>query len=120
VHLVAAQTFGLSDPRPLGFDAAVEFPPHGLEAPRERQLEAAAGFEGKIYDYRGAVDYALSRPREPYRLHRTVMTAWDNTPRRRQHAHVWHHATPDHYERWLRGAIERSQQDPSDREPLVS
>lgn len=120
VHLVAAQTFGIGDPRTLGFDAAVEFPPHGLEAPRERALEAATpGFEGKVYDYRGAVDFALARPAEPYRLHRTVMTAWDNTPRRRQHAHVWHHAAPDHYERWLRGVIERSQLDPTDPEPLV-
>jgi hypothetical protein len=120
VHLVAAQTFGLGDPRPLGFDAAVEFPPHGIDARGVGHLEAATpGFAGKVFDYRTGVDYALGRPQEPYRLHRTVMTAWDNTPRRRLHAHVWHHASPDQYERWLRGAIEVSQQDPRDREPLV-
>ncbi len=28
VFLAMAQTFGIADPRPFGFDAAVEFPPH--------------------------------------------------------------------------------------------
>src|SRR4029077_9239134 len=32
VHLCAAQTFGITDPLPMGFDAAVEFPPHGMSA----------------------------------------------------------------------------------------
>jgi len=27
-YLIAAQTFGLEDPRTVGFDAAVQFPPH--------------------------------------------------------------------------------------------
>jgi hypothetical protein len=120
IHLVAAQTFGLGDPRPLGFDAAVEFPPHGVDSWREKQLEAlCADLEGKIYNYRGAVEWALARPREPYRLHRAVMTAWDNTARRRRGAHVWHHATPDEYQRWLGGVIEQSRGDPEDPEPLV-
>ena len=29
VHLCAAQTFNIGDPRPYGFDSACEFPPHG-------------------------------------------------------------------------------------------
>ena len=28
IHLCAAQTFDVTDPRPYGFDSACEFPPH--------------------------------------------------------------------------------------------
>lgn len=121
LHLVAAQTFGLVDPTPLGFDAAVEFPPHGIAGHRLDQevIGLDPDFEGKIHDYRDAVDYSLERPAQPYRLHRGVMVSWDNTPRRRLQAHVWHHGTPDAYEHWLRGVIESSGRDATDPEPLV-
>lgn len=121
VHLVAAQTFGMVDPTPLGFDAAVEFPPHGIAGHRldHEVVDLDPGFEGKIHDYRDAVDYSLHRPPTPYRLHRGVMVSWDNTPRRRLQAHVWHHGTPEAYGHWLRGVIESSGHDPTDPEPLV-
>jgi hypothetical protein len=120
IHLVAAQTFGLGDPRPLGFDAALEFPPHGIDGRRDHRLEQLAdGFHGKVYDYRSGVDYLLARPPTDYRLHRTAMTGWDNTPRRRRHAHVWAHATPDEYGRWLRGLVEQASADASNPDPLV-
>lgn len=121
LHLVAAQTFGLRDPRPLGFDAAVEFPPHNIRGRRaESRVEGLVpGFEGKVHDYRDAVEYSRKRDPEGYRLHRGVMVSWDNTPRRGNRAHLWHHATPDAYEGWLRHAIARSVADPEDPEPLI-
>ena len=30
IYLVAVQSFGITTPRPYGFDAAVEFPPHNM------------------------------------------------------------------------------------------
>ncbi len=121
IHLVAAQTFGCGDPRPLGFDAAAEFPPHGIYAhPITRRVPGLQpGFAGKIYDYRDAVEFGIKRPDEPYHLHRGVMVRWDNTPRRGPHAHIWHHATPEEYERWLRAMIRSSRADPSDDAPIV-
>jgi hypothetical protein len=121
IHLVAAQTFGLVDPTPLGFDAAVEFPPHGIAGHRldHEVVGLDPAFEGKIHDYRDAVDFSLHRPPQPYRMHRGVMVSWDNTPRRRLQAHVWHHGTPETYGQWLRGVIESAAHDPSDPEPLI-
>jgi hypothetical protein len=121
IHLVAAQTFGLVDPTPLGFDAAVEFPPHGIEGHRldHRVSDLHPEFQGKIHDYQDAVDFSLARPAPPYRLHRCVMASWDNTPRRLLRAHVWHEATPAEYERWLRGVVEAASVDPNDPEPVV-
>src|SRR5262245_59534320 len=58
LHLCAVQSYGVTDPRRLGFDAAVEFPPHYLSLPDIRaELEhLAPEFEGWIFDYRDAVD----------------------------------------------------------------
>ena len=57
LYLVAVQAFGTEDPRPLGFDAAVEFPPHKLAdgAPvLNSQMEIVNP------DYRGVIcDYSL-------------------------------------------------------------
>lgn len=107
LHLCAVQSFGLIDPRPLGFDAAVEFPPHGLAA--EDVTESISGdeppFQGRVYDYRDAVAHALVRPVPEFRRYRGVMSGWDNTPRRGARGTVYAHSSPREYETWLRAAI---------------
>jgi lipopolysaccharide biosynthesis protein len=107
LHLCAVQSFGFTDPRPIGFDAVVEFPPHGIVIPEVthelKQLDPL--FRGRVYDYRDAVSYALTKPSPPYRSYRTVMTSWDNTARRGADGNVFAFATPHDYEVWLRGVI---------------
>ena len=49
-----------------------------------------------------AVRSALCRVRPEYTLFRGVMASWDNTARRGLRANVYHHATPQEYESWLR------------------
>jgi len=110
LHLVAALTFGLTDPRPLGYDAAVEFPPHGpdlriLRRPVER-LDPK--FSGDVLDYRSMVQRQLATPSTPYRLYRTVMPGWDNTARLGQNATIFHGATPELYEGWLRPLVDQA------------
>ncbi len=107
LHLVAAQTFGLTDPRPLGFDAAVEFPPHGENLPANAcAVEAVEpGFSGEIVDFRRVVGRRLALPPPPFRLYRTAMAGWDNTPRLGRRAVVFQGATPEAYEEWLRGLV---------------
>jgi hypothetical protein len=121
LHLVAAQTFGLGDPRPLGFDAAVEFPPHGIRGYHiTHEIQALhPEFRGKIYDYRHVVDSCIHRPKEPYQLHRGVMVAWDNTARRGLDAHVYHHGSAEEYERWLGAILSDACQDTSSADPMI-
>jgi lipopolysaccharide biosynthesis protein len=103
VYLVAAQTFGLSDPRQVGFDAAVEFPPHGILIPEvTEQVEVLnPSYAGKIYNYQHVVGYMMQKKAPDYPLFRTVMTSWDNTARRQNHAHIFINADPSTYQSWL-------------------
>jgi lipopolysaccharide biosynthesis protein len=117
LYLCAAKTYDTGDPAQYGFDAVVEFPPHGLRTvPINPQVDLVnADFEGQIVDYRRIVLDWLVRPELPYRVHRTVVPGWDNTARRPNLALTFVNATPEIYELWLREivarAVERQQGD---------
>ena len=61
-YVVGAQTFGTTDPRPFGLDAAVEFPPHNLKlnAPvLNSQLDIInPQYQGGVYDYAYMIEAA--------------------------------------------------------------
>jgi predicted O-methyltransferase YrrM len=106
LHLVAALTFGLNDPRPLGFDAAVEFPPHGANLSDSCAVDGMEpGFSGQVFDYRATVHRQLALAPPPFRLYRTAMAGWDNTPRLGRRATIFNGASPDAYEEWLRALV---------------
>lgn len=109
IHLVAVLSFAVSDPRPLGFDAAVEFPPHGLnQPPINHQLPIIdRDFSGNIYDYRDSVIQAADtkyndRARRPFPVIGACMLSWDNDARRKGKGNTFHHSSPQAYANWLR------------------
>jgi lipopolysaccharide biosynthesis protein len=116
-YLCAAKTYDTGDPAQYGFDAVVEFPPHGVRTqPINAQVDLInPDFDGQIVDYRQFVLDSLARPAPPFRVHRTVMPGWDNTARRPNHALTFVNATPEIYELWLRevvaGTVEQHQGD---------
>jgi lipopolysaccharide biosynthesis protein len=101
------------DPRPLGFDAAVEFMPDlralgsRLQPNRvgrmlRRTVRPGSGYRwNHVYAYDAIVARALSRSRPPYPRFPCVMPSWDNSPRVRRHAFIVQGSTPEKYERWL-------------------
>ncbi len=111
VHLCAVRFWDLADPHAMGFDAAVNFPPHRVDA-RDVQSEVGQldpAFEGRIYDYTQVVRSDVERQRaerDGPLVHPGLMTAWDNTARRGPAAHIAHRADPKHYEAWLRKTLE--------------
>jgi lipopolysaccharide biosynthesis protein len=121
LHLCAAKTYDTSDPAQYGFDALVEFPPHEVRIPtvNERIKFANPAFRGCIYDYRHFVEDLLQRPEVPYVSHQTVMTAWDNTARRPNHATIFINAFPEIYEIWLREVVARTTERYQPEERLV-
>jgi hypothetical protein len=108
VYLVAAQTFGFSDPTSVGFDAAVEFPPHGLGGSHISPVNIInPEFSGQVLDYASVVANSSGLMPSKFTLFRTVMPGWDNTPRRGARGGlIFHGNSPALYRIWLSNCIE--------------
>ena len=103
LYLVAARAFGLIDPRPYGFDATVEFPPHQVIANDITQKKTVVNpaFEGKIYDYKDCSDKFGRLVETRFTNYKTVMPSWDNESRKPGKGHIFDGAEPNVYAQWL-------------------
>ncbi len=114
IHLVAVQGFGLIDnPGDFGFDAAIEFPPHGTDMAWNvnRSYDGKIvnpEFRGHIVDIDKVISVSLDRPVPDYVLYRGVMPRWDNTARRQDNPLIFSGTTPGRYERWLKAIVDYS------------
>jgi GT2 family glycosyltransferase len=111
LYLVAVQSFDTEwdrDPRPWGFDAAVEYPPHGLAV----AMAPPEGFDstkgGLFFDYAKSAERFAGRVLPDYPLIRAAMASWDNSPRRRASAHIFRNASPEAYGRWLEALVRQT------------
>ncbi|MFT6435725.1 MAG: GT2 family glycosyltransferase [Candidatus Azotimanducaceae bacterium] len=108
IYVCNVQSFlhedGEVSPQDIGCDAAVEFPPHSFAAPLPNE-HAAQGFDGAIFDYKDTRENFLAREVD-YKLLRSVLVDWDNTPRRGTNATIFEGSSPAEYEDWLRRAVE--------------
>lgn len=108
IYLAAVQSFGIIDPHPYGFDAAVEFPPSHLGAAEVSQKSLKMTnqkFNGRILDYHSAASMMTQRRPEGYTLFKSVMLSWDNTARRQNESHIFVNATPSAYQNWLENVV---------------
>ena len=110
------------DPRPFGFDAAVEFPPHPFE-PEARRGSGQAAAAAVPRDARGATsrstDEALRKPVPDYQWYRGLVPGWDNTARRGHDAYIAVGSSPDAYRRWLGELVRQALERADATEPLV-
>ena len=117
------------DPRPLGFDAAVEFQPNWKSLPvgvSERIRRVARRVLKSIdphprlrrVSYAGLVAQSLGAETSTWPRFPCVTPGFDNTPRRRRGGVVTTGADPAAYGRWLETTLERFQP-PSPDENLV-
>jgi len=124
IHLCLVRRFDMPPHGASGFDAMVDFPPHGLIAAEltrgMRGLER--DFRGRIFDYRDLVRDALYRyhpPRGPLPNYPGVMPSWDNTARKGARAHVFQGGTPLRYRAWLAEAIRAASDNARLAHPMV-
>lgn len=103
--LVCAQAFGLTDPRSVGFDAAVEFPPHKINE-RIEDIPPPDGlwnteFKGHIWRYADAAAESITRAVRPYPLYRCAFPSWDNEARKISAGNSFFDANPPDFGEWL-------------------
>jgi lipopolysaccharide biosynthesis protein len=132
------------DPLTIGFDAAVEFQPSWDRLPPPEKpplrtlpeavlrrilpkaifkklppLGRAAYWDHEIVSYAKVVENMTTFRAARYRLFPGVTPGWDNSPRRREGAHIFRDSQPSLYGRWLRHAIRRSLDEFQGEERLV-
>lgn len=109
LFIAACLTFGFGDPLNYGFDAGVEFPPHGVSAPDiSESIDWITPFEGKAFHFAEVVRRELIKPENPFPTFRSAMAGWDNTARRGAKGHIFVEATPEQFEVWLSALVIRA------------
>lgn len=115
--------FDLDDPRPLGFDAAIEFPPHKVA---RNLTEITEDVDMLNPEYRGMIlryDDMVLRVKESgapsYDLARGVCPSWDNEARRVGRSTIYFGSSPEKYGDWLKLACQYADQYPISGEKLV-
>ena len=108
------------DPRPFGFDAALEFQPRwqllaGLRTyrtkwwHRRRLGTGEAGYDRfEVCEYDRFVQAAMAMPQPSYPLIRGVCAGFDNTARREKGGIILKDSTPQSYGRWLSSVVRAS------------
>lgn len=122
LFIVMAQ-FDAEDPRPAGFDAAVEFPPHklakGFDQINKTLQVVNPDYRGSVFHYQSIVDSAKSWPAGAYPLIRTVFPGWDNEARRAGKGYTFAFSTPERYREWLEFAVDFAEKRPVAGEKIV-
>ena len=120
-YLCLVQDAEGADPRRFGFDAAIEFPPHGLVVSDVTADVAGRepAFTGRVWDYVSGAKWAIARPLPEYPFFRGVMAGWDNTPRLPNNGQVFVNAHPANYQRWLAAIVAQARAKPQPEERLV-
>ena len=111
VHLVYVESMEAVDrgvrPAGLGFDASVEFPPHGRAVPVTTSAEIVKpGWSGYRYDYPETVMAFLERESVPYPRYPAVFPGWDNTPRQSLRGTSFDGASPEAFRVYVEEKIE--------------
>ena len=86
LHVVFVESMesfgGKVNPLDYGFDASVEFPPHGLAEPASDARDILKdGWAGQRYDYEQTVQRAVLRAGAGWPRYPSVFPSWDNTAR---------------------------------------
>jgi lipopolysaccharide biosynthesis protein len=120
-YLVMVHIAGMPRPDEWGFDAAVEFPPHSMEADilTEHVDKLNPDFTGDVWDYISTARYAIARPVPDFPFFRGVMVGWDNTPRLQNSGQIFVNSHPENYRRWLSAMVAQTLQSRPPEERLV-
>jgi lipopolysaccharide biosynthesis protein len=121
IHLVYVQSFDQTDPKTLGFDGTIEFPPNLTNAAcisSDLQL-INTDFTGKVLDWREMAAHFIDGTRPNYLRYSCVNPSWDNQARRPGSGRTFLFSSPRGYRDWLKKAIRSTQAIHRETGPLV-
>jgi GT2 family glycosyltransferase len=96
-------------PVDFGFDASVEFPPHGIAVASEDEREIyKAGWKGSRFDYERTVVSAVHRRSVAWPRYPGVFPSWDNTARQPLAGTSFDHCSPETFQRYAEEQIRKS------------
>ena len=92
-----------------GFDASVEFPPHGIAVPStEPRAIHKEGWRGNRYDYEKTVVNAVCRKSFPWPRYLSAFPSWDNTARQPLAGTSFDNCSPEVFQRYMEEQIRRT------------
>lgn len=103
IYLALTHSFESLNPKRIGFDAAIEFPPNSF------MLDDISGqfeiknrnYRGHIYDYNQLIQLARNFVKPDYKKFRGICPAWDNEARKPGKATLLANSSPEAYKEWL-------------------
>lgn len=107
LHISYVQSFDQVNPRALGYDSSVQFPPN-LSNPRSitsRQVLVNEAYQGQVTDWREMARSFREAGKPDYLRYPGVNCGWDNEARRAGRGRTYLHASPSAYRHWLTHAI---------------
>ena len=114
--IIMAQTFGNTDPRVYGFDAALEFPPHkfGSLVPTINHSVQVLDpdYRGEVRSYDDVVAASTADFPADFPLIKTVFPSWDNDARRQGAGMVVQGTTPQKFGAWIESVVDHLEQEP--------
>lgn len=120
---LAMVQFDVDDPELMGFDAALEFPPHklgrGLRSINHTLDIVNPDYAGHVLDYAELADRGKRWPVPKYPLFKGVAPRWDNEARKPGKGYSFAHSTPARYREWLEHAVAYSREHPVCGESVV-
>jgi len=104
IYLAATHSYGHVDPRDIGYDAAIEFPPNTFPLKDSaRQFNITnPNYKGVILDYKNAMEFSINSIKPPYKKFRGICPGWDNEARRPGRGTVLVNSTYENFKQWLK------------------
>ncbi len=121
IFIAYVQSFECPEPKDIGFDAAIEFPPNlssGTDFTGKQNL-LNPDYTGTVLDWRDLAAGFEKKVPARYLLFPGVNCGWDNEPRRPGQGRTYIHASPRRYRDWLANTISGRLPQESDSRRLV-
>lgn len=125
LYVTAILTRGASDPRDYGMDGALERVLHDWTSENvpdiKDSLKKYWPVNGSVLPYDEVASYyeGQTAPKD-FDYFRSLVPAWDNTPRYGSEAYIVHNSTPERFQKWLEVAIQYTKANlPDDRQFVV-